>query len=147
MKPGDSQAKSPQENLFQSRLDQQLNPNHLLFRLARQIDWGYFEREFGAFYSEEIGRPGDPPRLPVRLRYRRNAIEPVIGHEKQDRRLVRNYLSGKEGDSINALLSGRRFNLRKLMRAFSCALRNWLSGLVFKPLTGLQPFSGCFGAV
>jgi hypothetical protein len=43
MKPRDSQSKSPQENLFQSRLDQQLNPNHPLFRLAQQIDWGYFE--------------------------------------------------------------------------------------------------------
>ncbi|HEY6401316.1 MAG TPA: transposase, partial [Blastocatellia bacterium] len=70
---------------------------------------------------------------------RRNAIEPVIGHEKQDHRLGRNYLKGKEGDRINALLSGCGFNLRKLLRAFSCALQNWLSGLVFKPLAGLQP--------
>ncbi|HEY9502438.1 MAG TPA: IS5/IS1182 family transposase, partial [Pyrinomonadaceae bacterium] len=50
---------------------------------------------------------------------RRNAIEPVIGHEKQDHRLGRNYLKGKEGDRINALLSGCGFNLRKLLRAFS----------------------------
>jgi IS5 family transposase len=78
---------------------------------------------------------------------RRNAIEPVIGHEKQDHRLGRNYLKGKEGDRINALLSGCGFNLRKLLRAFSCALQNWLSGLVFKPLTGLQPFNDHFVAV
>jgi hypothetical protein len=50
----------------------------------------------------------------------------------------------KEGDCINALLSGCRFNLRKLLRAFSCALQNWLSGLVFKLRTGLQPFRGLF---
>jgi len=72
---------------------------------------------------------------------RRNAIKPVIGHERQDHRLGRNYLKGKEGDRINAQLSGRGFNLRKLLRAFSCALQNWLSGLVFKQLKGLQPFS------
>jgi transposase, IS5 family len=78
---------------------------------------------------------------------RRDAIEPVIGHEKQDHRLGRNHPKGKEGDSINALLSGRGFNLRKLLRAFSYALRNRLSGLVFKPRTGWQPFSGLFAAV
>jgi hypothetical protein len=60
MKPRDSQANSPQENLFQARLDQQLNPNHPLFRLAQQIDWSYFEREFGAFYSEEMGGLANP---------------------------------------------------------------------------------------
>jgi IS5 family transposase len=78
---------------------------------------------------------------------RRNAIEPVIGHEKQDHRLGRNYLKGQEGDRINALLAGCGFNLRKLLRAFSCALQNWLSGLVFKALTGLQPFNDRFVAV
>jgi hypothetical protein len=50
------------------------------------------------------------------LRSEGNAIEPVIGHEKQDHRLGRNHLKGKEGDCINALLSGRGFNLRKLLR-------------------------------
>src|SRR5207245_10069155 len=78
---------------------------------------------------------------------RRNAIEPVIGHEKQDHGLGRNHLKGQEGDRINALLSGCGFNLRKLLRAFSCALQNWLSGLVFKPLTGLQHFNDRFIAV
>lgn len=35
---------------------------------------------------------------------RRNAIEPVIGHMKNDGRLGRNYLQGTLGDSINAIL-------------------------------------------
>ncbi|HYJ45361.1 MAG TPA: IS5 family transposase [Pyrinomonadaceae bacterium] len=78
---------------------------------------------------------------------RRNAIEPVIGHEKQDHGLGRNHLKGKEGDRINALLAGCGFNLRKLLRAFSCVLRDWLSGLVFKPLTGPPLFRGRFSAV
>jgi IS5 family transposase len=49
---------------------------------------------------------------------RRNAIEPIFGHLKQDHRLHRNYLKGTEGDQINALLAGCGFNLRKLLRAF-----------------------------
>jgi transposase, IS5 family len=54
MKPRDSQAKSLQANLFQSRLDQEFDPKHPLFRLAQQIDWNYFEQEFGSFHSEEM---------------------------------------------------------------------------------------------
>jgi transposase, IS5 family len=49
---------------------------------------------------------------------RRSAIEPIFGHLKSDNRLERNYLQGKEGDRINAILSGCGFNLRKLLRAF-----------------------------
>lgn len=50
---------------------------------------------------------------------RRSAIEPVIGHGKQDHGLGRNYLRGKAGDRVNALLSGCGFNLRKLWRFFA----------------------------
>ena len=53
-----------------------------------------------------------------RLLRRRSAIEPVIGHLKQDHRMKRNYLQGKNGDCINALLVGCGFNLRKLLRVF-----------------------------
>ena len=53
-----------------------------------------------------------------RLLRRRSAIEPVIGHLKQDHRMKRNYLQGKAGDEINALLVGCGFNLRKLTRVF-----------------------------
>ena len=48
---------------------------------------------------------------------RRNAIEPIIGHTKSDNRLDRNFLKGKEGDKINAILAGCGFNIRKLLRA------------------------------
>jgi transposase, IS5 family len=70
-----------------------------------------------------------------KLFQRRSAIEPVIGHEKHAHGLGRNYLKGEEGDRINAILAGCGFNLRKLLRAFSCALRNWLSGLLVKLFT------------
>jgi IS5 family transposase len=60
------------------------------------------------------GRRSLPVKLKKLLR-RRAAIEPIIGHAKSDHRLDRNYLMGKDGDRINAMLSACGFNLRKLM--------------------------------
>jgi IS5 family transposase len=52
---------------------------------------------------------------------RRSAIEPVIGHLKQEHGMQRNHLLGQEGDRINALLTGCGFNLRKLWHFFKAA--------------------------
>lgn len=49
---------------------------------------------------------------------RRNAIEPIIGHNKSDHRLNRNQLSGTLGDELNVLFSASGFNIKKLLRAF-----------------------------
>ncbi|HEV2614193.1 MAG TPA: IS5 family transposase [Gammaproteobacteria bacterium] len=46
----------------------------------------------------------------------RSGIEPIIGHLKEDHRLDRNYLLGKSGDKVNAILTGCAFNLKKVMR-------------------------------
>lgn len=46
---------------------------------------------------------------------RRAAVEPVIGHLKQDYRLGRNFLKGSIGDSVNLLLSCAAFNFKKLL--------------------------------
>jgi IS5 family transposase len=73
MKPRQSQADKRQDSLFQSRLDQQLNPQHHLFRLARQIDWDFFEQEFGPLYADEVGRPGVPTRLLAGVHYLKHA--------------------------------------------------------------------------
>ena len=52
-----------------------------------------------------------------RERFRRRAsIEPIIGHIKQDHRMLRNYLKGVEGDMINTLLAGAAFNMMKMLR-------------------------------
>ena len=63
------------------------------------------------------GRRNLTPQLSKLLK-RRSAIEPVIGHTKHDHGLDRNYLLGKVGDRINALLSGAAWNLKKLWRHF-----------------------------
>lgn len=49
---------------------------------------------------------------------RRSAIEPIIGHIKTDHRMGRNFLLGKIGDRVNAILSGCAFNLKKIMNLF-----------------------------
>jgi len=47
---------------------------------------------------------------------RRNAIEPIIGHCKNDRKVgPRNWLRGKSGDRINVLAMAIGFNLRKIL--------------------------------
>ena len=52
-----------------------------------------------------------------RERFRRRAsIEPIIGHLKQDHRMLRNYLKGTDGDMINTLLAGAAFNMMKMLR-------------------------------
>lgn len=66
---------------------------------------------------------------------RRAAVEPIIGHLKSDNRMNRNYLKGKEGDRINAILAGCGFNLRKLLRAFLRLTHGWF----FKAVIRLSP--------
>lgn len=56
---------------------------------------------------------------------KRAAIEPVIGHLKQDYRAVRNYLKGQIGDSINFMMAAAGFNFRKLMKKLKATI-SWL---------------------
>ena len=48
---------------------------------------------------------------------RRSAIEPAIGHMKTDGRLGRNWLKGRLGDALHAMLCGAGHNLRMILRA------------------------------
>jgi len=54
---------SGEQDLFRSRLDQIIDRDHALVKLAKTIDWGFLAEKFGAAYSD---RPGHPP-LPTRL--------------------------------------------------------------------------------
>jgi hypothetical protein len=46
------------------------------------------------------------------------AVEPVMGHLKDDHRMRRNYLKGRDGDRINAVLAAG-FNFSLLLRWFA----------------------------
>jgi IS5 family transposase len=65
MRPKQATA-TPQDDLFRARLENLIDLRHPLVRLAGLIDWGRFETEFGALYTEG-GRPGLPTRLMVGL--------------------------------------------------------------------------------
>ena len=52
-----------EQDLFRSRLDQVINMDHALAKLARTIDWGFLEEKFGAVYADGSGRPPLPTRL------------------------------------------------------------------------------------
>jgi IS5 family transposase len=68
-------------------------------------------------------------RAPFR---RRAAIEPIIGHLKNDHRMLRNYLKGRIGDSVNLFMACAAFNFRRFIRImyFLCFK---LLGHVFRP--------------
>ena len=46
---------SGEQDLFRSRLDQVINMDHALVKLARTIDWGFLEEKFGAVYTDGSG--------------------------------------------------------------------------------------------
>jgi transposase, IS5 family len=82
------------------------------------VDQGYRGHGYEGPVSVHVVRsiPKRATRAVRRMLKRRAAIEPTIGHLKSDNRLDRNYLTGTEGDKINALLSAAGYNLRKLLR-------------------------------
>lgn len=82
------------------------------------VDQGYRGHDYEGSADVHVIRsiPKRATRAIRRMLKRRAAIEPTIGHLKSDNRLNRNYLTGPEGDRINALLSAAGYNLRKLLR-------------------------------
>ena len=61
---------------------------------------------------------------------RRAAIEPVIGHIKNEHRMGRNYLAGTQGDAINAVLAAAGYNFRQLLNWLKLLLRLLLAMLL-----------------
>lgn len=59
----EGEARQRTECLFKSHLDQIVDMNHALAKLARKIDWGFLEGKFGAVYADVPGRPPLPTRL------------------------------------------------------------------------------------
>ena len=49
---------------------------------------------------------------------RRAAIEPKIGHLKQDHRLSRNFYKGIKGDNRNVMLAAAAMNFKRIMNIY-----------------------------
>ncbi len=69
------------------------------------------------------------------MAWRRAAIEPVIGHIKEDHRMDRNYLKGRDGDRANAVLVAAGYNFSLLLRWFEALLRALIAALLRAPST------------
>lgn len=61
--------------LFTARLEQILNHNHPLLKLADTIAWSEFEQAFGKLYDPGQGRPAKPIRLMAGLHYLKHAYD------------------------------------------------------------------------
>jgi IS5 family transposase len=72
------------------------------------------------------------PQIKREMR-RRSAIEPVIGHAKNEHRMDRNYLAGRNGDANNAILAAVGYNFRRLIRWLRILLRLFLTMLFAPP--------------
>ena len=67
MKPQKTR-RDPQLDLFKIELDRIVNSGHPLVKLARQMNWAEFDKQFETHFSEE-GRPAIATRLMVALHY------------------------------------------------------------------------------
>src|ERR1700756_559891 len=87
-------------------------------------DKGYrghnYPDRFKVWISGQVRRVTKAIRREMR---RRAAVEPVIGHLKDDHRMRRNYLKGRNGDRINAVLAAAGFNFSLLLRWLAALLR------------------------
>ena len=99
------------------------------------VDKGYrghnHPQKFRVWISGQVRRVTAAIRREMK---RRAAVEPVIGHVKLEHRMERNYLKGRQGDRINAVLAAAGYNFSLLLR--------WLAGLLralIQLLTQLAP--------
>ena len=86
------------QDLFRSRLDQIIDLNHPVAKLARTIDWGFLEERFGAVYTDGPGQPPLPTRLMAGLAILKHTFD--LSDEVLCERWIENpyyqYLCGEE---------------------------------------------------
>jgi IS5 family transposase len=84
-------------------------------------DLGYrgVDAEFGSVKLIHRGKYKTLSEKQRKWLKRRQAVEPIIGHVKQDHGLRRCWLKGATGDALHAVLCATGFNLRWLLRAIA----------------------------
>jgi len=84
------------------------------------VDMGYRGHDYDGAVAVHIDkrRRGRTSQAQWRWMKRRAAVEPSIGHLKNEHRLERNRLKGIAGNEINAILAAAAMNFRKLLGAF-----------------------------
>ncbi len=98
--------------------------NRLLGHLPKEVVYdrgGRGRKEINGILISTPGKPlkhdSDYARRCKRKKFRRRAaIEPLIGHLKTDHRMAQNYLWGKQGAQINAMMASAGWNFKKWMQ-------------------------------
>ena len=83
------------------------------------VDAGYRGHNAPLSHRFRIYTAGQKRRMTPAIKRemrRRAAIEPVIGHLKNEHRMRRNYLAHAQGDAINAILAAAGYNFRLLLK-------------------------------
>ena len=100
------------------------------------VDLGYRGREVEGVNILHRGKPKTLTRRQWTWVRRRQAVEPVIGHLKDDCRLRRCHLKGAEGDALHVIACAAGYNIRWLLR-WIAFLRAWIrenmATVVFHP--------------
>ena len=95
-------------------------------------DAGYRGHNAPPDYKFRVYTAGQKRRVTEQIKRqfkRRAAIEPVIGHLKDDHRMGHNYLAHSTGDAINAVLAAAGYNFRRLLAWLSISLLRILIAL------------------
>lgn len=84
------------------------------------VDMGYRGHDYLGQVTVHVDKRsrGRTPRPLWRWMKRRAAVEPTIGHLKNEHRMERNRLKGVAGDAVNAIFSAAAMNFQKLLGAF-----------------------------
>ncbi len=116
-----------------------------LNRTVAIVDLGYRGREVDGVQVLHCGKAKTLTRRQWRWIKRRQAVEPVIGHLKDDCRLRRCRLKGAQGDALHVLGCVAGYNLRWLLR-WIAFLRAWMRAMGWSSLSAVPLSPTALGA-
>lgn len=102
---------------------------------GREIERAYVDKGYrghNAPHPNRVFRSGQKRGVHGQIKRelrRRSAIEAVIGHCKTDGHLGRNFLKGRLGDQINAVMSAVGYNLRLILKWLKLLLRKIIAAI------------------
>jgi IS5 family transposase len=94
------------------------------------VDLGYrgVEQDNPELGIKHRGRKSRLTEQEIKLVSRRQAVDPIIGHLKEDHRMSRCHLKGEEGDRLHGVLCAAGYNIRWLLRMIAIATAGcWFS--------------------
>ncbi|ENZ93926.1 IS5 family transposase, partial [Xanthomonas fragariae] len=109
------------------------------------VDLGYRGRAVDGVQVLHRGKAKTLTRRQWRWIKRRQAVEPVIGHLKDDCRLRRCRLKGAQGDALHVLGCAAGYNLRWLLR-WIAFLRAWMRAMGWSSLSTVPLSPTALGA-